>query len=274
MSFAKEFKERIKKIFKTKYAILSCLILLFLWWASNAVVRYWSQPLSTDISYKYGETEQGNQFPLITLCNWKFFQNPMMKECFEGFWNFISILACCLKNNKTSQMHNLHPEIRNIVESVSFERIGGLENVNLDQFYGKVWTKVFHQDRGPCYTFDLSKIDKFEYVSVAGGHRPSITFVMAENNPWKDIALTLHTRFDLPDAFNLNGLVALSFLNKVHKFHVVEYRKIISKKESTRKAPCVKQEYNTCKSIEDNRVIFERFQCSIPILYRGLILMI
>ena len=102
-----------------------------------------------------------------------------------------------------------------------------------------------------------------------GGHSPAINFVMAENNPWKDTALGLHTRLDLPDAFQLNGLVALSFLSKVHKYHVVEFRKKISKKESTRKAPCVKHEYNTCKSIEDNRVIFERFHCRIPILYTG-----
>ena len=39
--------------------------------------------------------------------------------------------------------------------------------------------------------------------------------------------------------------------------------------ETTRKAPCVKNEYDTCQSIENNRVIFERFHCSIPILYTG-----
>ena len=225
MTFAMEFKERIKKIFKIKYAIILCLILLFLWWGSNAVVRYWSQPLSTDISYKYGETKQGIQFPLITLCNWRL----KLKECYDydGSWNFISILASCLKKNKTSQMHNLHPEIRNIVEIVKFWT--GSENVNQDQFYGTVWTKVFHQDRGPCYTFDLSKIDKFKYVPLMGGQSPFIKFVMAENNPWNDLALGLHTRLDLPDALQLNGLVALSFL-KVHKNHVVEFRKKISKK--------------------------------------------
>ena len=63
-----EFRVRIKKICRVKYVILFCLILLFLWWGSNAVLKYWSQPLSTDINYKYGETKQGIQFPLITLC--------------------------------------------------------------------------------------------------------------------------------------------------------------------------------------------------------------
>ena len=74
------FKERIKKLCQVKYAILFCLNLLFVWWGSNAVFRYWSQPLSTDISYKYGETKQGIQFPLITLCNLDRFDNKMLKK--------------------------------------------------------------------------------------------------------------------------------------------------------------------------------------------------
>ena len=66
------FKERIKKICRVKYVIVFCLILLCIWWGSDAMFRYWSQPLSTDISYKYGENEKGIQFP-----------HPMQHEHFE-----------------------------------------------------------------------------------------------------------------------------------------------------------------------------------------------
>ena len=41
---AMEFKERITRLCKVKYAILFCLILLFFWWGTNAVLRFWSQP--------------------------------------------------------------------------------------------------------------------------------------------------------------------------------------------------------------------------------------
>ena len=259
-----EFRGRIKKICRVKYVILFCLILLFLWWGSNAVFRYWSQPLSTDISYKYGETDQGIQFPLITLCNWNIFVNdPMIKECHDGSWNFISTLISCMKRNKTSHMQNFHPEIGNIVKMVRIWT--GTEYTNLD--HGAVWTKVFHQ-KGPCFTFDISKVAKFKYVSIKPGERPGIEFIIAEDNPWKDVGLMLHTRFDLPDGFVLNGFIVF-FFDKIHKVHKVEFRKKISKKESTRKAPCVKHEYLTCLSIEDNRVILERFHCRIPILYSG-----
>ena len=261
------FKGRMKKICRVKYVIIFCLILLFVWWGSNAVLRYWSQPLSTDISYKYGEFEQGIQFPLITLCNANIFvNNPMIKDCHNGSWNFITTLVTCMKRNETSHMQNFHPEIRNIVETVQLWT--GSEYVNLHHFYGTVWTKVFHH-KGPCYTFDISKVDKFKYVLLKSGQRPVIEFTMAENNPWKDVGLMLHTRFDLPDAYELNGYLFLSFLDETHKVHNVEFRKKIIKKETTRKAPCVENEYDTCQSIEDNRVIFERFNCSVSILYSG-----
>ena len=97
-----EFKEMMKKACQVKNLIIFCLILLFLWWGSNAVVKYWSQPLSTDMSYKYGETELGIQFPLITLCQTNIFlENPMLKECHDGSWDFISTVVSCIKGNKT-----------------------------------------------------------------------------------------------------------------------------------------------------------------------------
>ena len=259
-----EFKEIIKKLCQVKYAVLFCLILLFVWWGSNAVFRYWSQPLSTDISYKYGENDQGIQFPLITLCNWNIFANdPIIKECHDGSWNYITTLISCMKRNKTSHMQNFHPEIGNIVKMVQIWTGAGYTNLD----HGAFWTKVFHQ-KGPCFTFDISKVDKFKYVSLKPGERPGIEFILAKDNPWKDLGIMLHTRFDLPDAFGLSGFIVLS-LDEIHKVHKVEFRKKISKKESTRKAPCVKHEYLTCLSMEDDRVILERFHCRIPILYSG-----
>ena len=270
-SIAMEFKERIKKICRVKYVIIFCLILLFLWWGINAVLRYWSQPMSTDISYKYGETKQGIQFPLITLCNLDRFDNKVLKECNDGSWNFISILVSCMKSNKTlkvaDHMQSFHPEVRNIVKMVKLWT--GSTYVNLHHFNETVWSKVFHQSFGPCYTFDLSKIDKFKYVLLTGVQKPGIEFVMAENNPWTNAVLMLHTRFDLPDAFEMNGVTILPFLDEIQIAHKVALRKKVTKKPSTRKAPCVKHEFGTCQSIEDNRIIFEKFHCNIPIIYSG-----
>ena len=267
-----EFKEKIKKICRVKFVIISCLILLFLWWGSNAVLKYWSQPVSTDISFKFGENERGIQFPLITLCNFnRFVDNEMLKECNDGSWNFMSALVSCVKSNKTligaDDMQNFHPGLKNIVEMVRFWT--GLKYVNLHHFNETVWTEVFHYKYGPCYKFDLSKIENYKYVQLNAGQFPAIEFVMAEKNLWTSAILILHTRFDLPDANEMNGVTKLIFLDEIQQAHLIECRKKITKRESTRRAPCVKHEFGTCQSIEDNKAIFERFHCSVPILYSG-----
>ena len=232
-----KLKELVKKACHVKNFSSFCLILLFLWWGSNAVVRYWSQPLSTDISYNYGEAKPGDQFPLITLCNYKdFFQNPIFKECGSGSWKFISMVVSCMKSNNTFKeadlMQNLHLEIGNLVEMVQFWT--GSKYVNVQHLDKGIWTKVFLNNFGPCYMFDLSKVDKLNNVSLEAGERPGIEFVMAENNPWQRPEIIMHARFDLPDANRLLGYLSLSFSDEPKEVHSVSLRKKINKKESTR----------------------------------------
>ena len=176
-----------------------------------------------------------------------------------------------MKSNKTlkvaDQMQSFHPEVKNIVKMVQLWT--GSKYVNLHHIHETVWSKVFHNTFGPCYTLDLSKIDKFKYVLLTGVQKPGIEFVMAENNPWTNAVLMLHTRFDLPDAFEMNGVTILPFLDEIQQAHKVQCRKKITKKTSTRNTPCVKHEFGTCQSIEDNQIILEIFHCSIPILYSG-----
>ena len=265
-----EFKEKIKNACRVRNVIIICLILLLFWWGSNAVIRFWSQPLSTDISYKLGETKVEVQFPFITLCNYRhFFEKTIFNECHDGSYDFIRTILSCIKSNKTFKednlMQNLHLEIRSMVEMVRFWT--GSKYVNHLEETG--WKKVFLYYFGPCYMFDLSKVEKFQSISFETGKRPGIEFVMADKNPWQESSLILHTRFDLPDAFQLNRVLPLSFSNKTKRGNRVSLRKKVNKRESTRKAPCVQYEYNTCQSIEDNLLVFERFHCSIPILYNG-----
>ena len=278
-SRAMEFKERMKKACRVKNVILFCLVLLFLWWGSNAVVRYWSQHLTTDISYRSihslvhkGDTNPGVQFPLITVCHSnRFHKDPIIKECDDGSWDFVNIVISCMKRTKTAKvanlMLNLHSEIGNIVEKVRFWT--GSTYVNLQHFDKKVWTRVFLPAFGPCYTFDLSKVETLKHISFETGKRFGIEFVMAEKHLGQTTELILHTSVDLPDAKQFNGFSTLLFSDQIKQAHTVDIRKKINKRESTRNVPCVKYEYLTCRSIEANVLIFERFHCLIPILYTG-----
>ena len=271
---AMEFKERIKKECRVKNGIIFCLILLFFLGVIKAVKTYWSQPLSTDITYKYGNPYLGVQYPQITLCHPNIYlEHPMFKECRGEPLEFISVINSCMKSNNTLEIadliQNLHPEIGNIVEMVRFWT--GSKYISLWPLHKKVWTQVFLDEYGPCYTFDLSKVDKLKYFSLHtnGFGRPGIEFVMAEKNIWQTADLLLHTRFDLPDAYQLAGYVPLLFSDNINKVLKVEIQKKINCRESTRTVPCVKYEQRTCQSIEKHQAIFEKFGCSIPILYSG-----
>ena len=81
----------------------------------------------------------------------------------------------------------------------------GSKYVRLWPLNGKVWTRVFLDELGPCYTFDVSKVEKLKHVPLEtdGFLRPGIEFVMAGKNLWQTAKLLLHTRFDLPDAYQL-----------------------------------------------------------------------
>ena len=164
---AMEFQDSIKKVCRVRNVIIFCLISLLLYWLLIAVSKCWLQPLSTDINYKYGEAELGALFPQITLCQPDIFlKHPILKECGDGAWAFISVIDSCMKSNKTLKLpdliQNLHPEIENIVEMVRFWT--GSKYVSLWPLNGKVWTRVFLDELGPCYTFDLSKVEKLKHI--------------------------------------------------------------------------------------------------------------
>ena len=75
------FKQMLKKIVRIKTFIIFCLILLLIWWGGTAILKYWSQPLTTDTSYVFGDNEKGIQFPLITICDHDIYtKNPPMKD--------------------------------------------------------------------------------------------------------------------------------------------------------------------------------------------------
>ena len=87
---------------KIRYFIVVALLLVFTWWGTKAFLRYWSQPLTTDISYSFGDNENGIQFPQVTFCPYKFFrENSFLKQCYsESSWTFIDTFHGCLKKDR------------------------------------------------------------------------------------------------------------------------------------------------------------------------------
>ena len=259
------FMLKMFKNIRVRYILVLPLVILFIWWGSNAVLRFWSQPLTTDISHKFGDTRNGIQFPLVTFCPNNF--PAIMNNCRDKFHpNFIPSFALCLKNDPNFNIDNflesLKTDITSIVEKVRL--FTGSEYTDIG-----FWSSVFHFVFGECFTFDMSKTDEFRFVQYNIGHRPGIEFMLAENNPLKQLYVILHSKKDLPDAYILNGINRISFSNETKEVHKFDVRKKITKRESTREVPCEHYEYKTCKDIEDNELVLSQFNCRIPILYSG-----
>ena len=231
--------------------------------------------MTTDTSYVFGDNQNGIQFPLFTICRRDFFvHNQLMKECQNGDWDFIGSLVSCMKKDGNFQinsfMDSLHLNIRKVVSMVGIWT--GSEYIYLlDGIDDQAWFRIFHYAFGPCYTFDLSKIEKFKYVSYQERMRPGLIFGMADSNPWHKVFVMVHARNDSPDALQLNGLLSVNLPPSTTKpeIHKIDLKKKINKRESTRKTPCVQYEYNTCQNIEDNQLVLDKFHCRLPILYSG-----
>ena len=267
-----KFKQRLKKIVRLKNLVIFCLLLLLIWWGGTAILKYWSQPLTTDTKTVFGDNNNGIQFPLITICDFDFYtKNPLMKDCHNRNWDFIRSFVSCMKEDNNflieSFMDSLQLDIRKIVAMVSVWT--GSEDSRLEDLDGQAWSRIFNYGWGFCHTFDLSKIDKFKYVSYQNIWKPGLKFWMAEDNPWERPVIMMHTKHDLPDALLLNGFQILTIKNITNQSHSFNLKKKTNRRESTRKVPCVQYEYNTCKNIEDNQLVLDKFQCRIPILYSG-----
>ena len=272
MPFEMTFNQKLKQMVRIKNLIIFCLILLLIWWGGIAVLKYWSQPLTTDTRYLFGDNEKGIMFPVITICDADFYRkNYLMKNCHSRHWDLIHSFVSCMKQDTTflieSFIDSLQLDIRKIVAIVRVWT--GLEYISLQDLDGQAWSMIFNYAFGFCHTFDLSKLDKFKYVSYQEILRPGLEFVIAENNQWKKPNILLHTKNDLPDASVLNGFHPMTFSNKTKQAYKFDLKKKINVRESTRKVPCMKYEYNTCRNIEDNQLILEKFHCRIPILYSG-----
>ena len=195
-----------------------------------------------------------------------------LKDCSDKYYKYlISEFSACLKKYKNFK-------VGPVLESLQTERGAifeiariwtGTGYIELEEFYDQLWSTVYHHALGFCFTFDLSKVKEYEFVIYQGNTRPGIEFVLTDTQPYGPMRIMLHTKNDLPDSDVLNGQIRTAISKNDNLVHEGEIGKKTSKRESTRKIPCVKYEYKTCKNIEDNRMVFDRFNCHIPLLYNG-----
>ena len=213
------------KHFRIRYTFLVSLLVVFGWWGIKSFKRFWSQPLTTDISYTFGDyNKSGIKFPTITFCEYMTGQvNQLLKDCNNGAWDFFPSLINCLEKNKNF-------DIDTFIDNLETKRVTPIDEVKLwtGSYYidlknkeHLLWSRVFHYQFGLCYSFDLSNLEEFEYVKYEEISRPGISFTLLKNNPWSRIDIILHSKNDFPDAWLLNGKTTLwrvkSSISKIYR---------------------------------------------------------
>ena len=264
---------RMFKYVPIRYIFVVSLMIFFAWCASQDFLRYWSQPLITDISYSFGDNKNGIQFPHIAFCPYFLVRdNSVLNECYNGSsWSFITALFECLKYDENFNIESFMTTLKKDRETLRAKALfwtgqGYIDLNNLNEYH---WSPLFHPKYGPCYSFDLSKEKEFKFIEYQGNQVPGIEFIIPRNVTWHDIVVILHSKNDFSDAWMMNGYFKTSISNEKFKSNMIRIRKKISKRESTRIFPCSKYEEETRRNIEDNKKVLSKFKCRMSILYQG-----
>ena len=119
--------------------------------------------------------------------------NAGPEDCNSKFFGFMLVVIDCLKNNESFQITNLFDSHQykpgNIFEMVEIWTGEGV--IDLKQWENQIWSKVFNYALGPCYTSDISKVEKFKFLQYQVGTGPFIEFTFAKNVPWHFCTLTV-----------------------------------------------------------------------------------
>ena len=199
------------KIFKIRLVIWIGLLSTFTWWGGKAVIRYWNQPLTTDMFYSFGDNEKGGiQFPLISFCPLppNFVENNILQECRDKSDRpyFIDSLTYCLETDENFKiktfMDSLQLKRNDIIKTTRFWTGSGYKD--LQYLDDEMWSSVFQQRYGLCYTFDPSSVKEYKYIPYPGQGRVGFEFLLAEAIPWKVWYFSAwnfkigHTKLDCP----------------------------------------------------------------------------
>ena len=127
-------------LFKVLHMIYFTILLSYLLYCSkNAFDKYYSEPTVTNIYKTYGDTENGIEFPRITLCPDEF-EKKSLKYCKSDKHEYLSRLQDCLNYDKnfdfmrfynTSYYRNIIPLI-----NVSYRNSFSSQVKSLDYMQG------------------------------------------------------------------------------------------------------------------------------------------
>ena len=256
------------KIIETLEILL--LSIIFIWWTSEAIRKYYDEPVSTIITHTVGDGNGNISFPQITFCGFPLSgQNPVLSKYSKTEYDFFTSIYTYAKEDPTfdlkSLMEGFEMDVFQFLIRVNLT-VAGNERFVFNSKDSKLWSVFFHFLFGLCYSFNLSRDSEFSTLSVTENMwQPILNFEFKENLPWSWIAFFIHNENDFPSASLIHPFLWL--LNGSYTDFSIVKRTIT--KVPTRKQPCQKHTFEVCNDIEHYKLIIGKYQCLVPIYYSG-----
>jgi sulfur carrier protein ThiS len=269
---SKQVEQKVKGFFVVTLAVI------FFYLAAKSIEKYWSYPVSSKITYKYGEDGQGNgHFPAISFCKPPYDSNKLkwknQRDCGKQQTNlyFIDFMENCLTLDENVTVEELLSEItyqpEDIIVSIHSYYITQLQQKDhWKNFKDLIFYDYFDLLIGHCLTFDVSKLtqDGRVRLSTAGGNF-LITLKLKIDEDDNVFNIYLHGNKDIYHIKEFDQRITWSGGSGDLKIHAQQ--KIV-KSLSNEETPCVQQPFWTCYIEKTVGQLMEQYNCRIPFLLK------
>ena len=250
---------RVKKLLS--FGMWLILWLCFVFFSSQAVAMFLEEPLSMT---KLVSNEEAN-FPMLTFCSRKTYYSDLFID--SGDVSFYSMLEATLENSSNpdiliQEIVDASWDIDDIINEVYIK-------TDNDQITakGNIWTPVYHNDYGICYTLDIRKADNFSDTNKAS---ITVSLEFTGYNPFGSSGkadILMHTNEDLPSATDYSSI--LNYYPSIDwpSEYNIKQTKVLRQPSNSR--PCADSHEKVCKDIHLYNLIKETYSCEIPISFTG-----
>ena len=145
---------------------VAALYLIFVYWASQALLKYFSEPTNTDIKYELGEDGRGNSFPLITFCNHDQMEQEMFFQEHCGLIgvkdkDYFQLVKDCLESNDELDLNSLMDQLQiqfngSLSAHLYSDTVTWEDGIDIAK---TMWETTFHPVYGYCDTFYLKHLE-------------------------------------------------------------------------------------------------------------------
>ena len=236
--------------------------LCFVYFASQDVALFISEPLSMTRTMNIEDFD----YPMLTFCPFSDYYSDFLVD--NELTSFYSKLEASLENGFNP---NLTEEITMDVSNHNIDDLIEIIHIKSgdDQYQltGEVWSSVYHNDKGLCYTLDIKRAENFKKSSEP--ITLSFSFKDASVQPFgtgmKDILM--HTSEDLPSAADFSSTI--NFYPSIDWPTEYNIRRTQFLMQPTDHTPCGHLHLQVCREIQNYNIIKDKYGCHSPLLFTG-----